>query len=71
MDQPIEVTPEVVQPKKKMSGWIIALIVIVVLCCCLVVVGLIALFVYMGKAGIDSFDLNDLQYLVPMFQMMA
>lgn len=70
MDQPVEVTPEVVAPKKKMSGWIIALIVIVVLCCCLVVVGIIALFAVMGKEGWNNLNMQDFQYMVPTLQMM-
>jgi hypothetical protein len=71
MEQPAEVVPEVVQPKKKMSGWIIAIIVIVVLCCCLVVVGLIAAFAYMGKEGINNLNMDDFQYFVPMLQWVA
>jgi hypothetical protein len=69
---PEVITPEVVQapvqPKKKMSGWLIALIVLVVLCCCLVVVGLIAAGFYMQK---NNWNLNQFQYLVPVVRYMV
>jgi hypothetical protein len=64
--------PEVVnapaQPKKKMSGWLIALIVVVVICCCLVVVGGLVAAVF---ANSGNFNMDEFQYLVPMFQFMA
>lgn len=71
MDQPIDVTPEVVKPKKKMSGWIIALIVIVVLCCCLVVVMGIIGAVFMSNGDWSNLNMDDFQYLVPVLQFMA
>lgn len=71
MEQPAEVIPEVVQPKKKMSGWIIAIIVIVVLCCCLVVVGGIVTAAIFGQEGMNNFNMDDFQYFVPMLQWLA
>lgn len=77
MDQPdmnMPPAPEVVsapaEPKKKMSGWLIALIVVVVICCCLVVVGAIAA-AFFANADWSGMDMDDFQYLVPMLQYMA
>jgi len=62
-----EIPPLPVQPKKKMSGWLIALIVIVVVCCCVVLVvgGIVALSWQTIQDTFGTFDMNDFQYLVP------
>lgn len=77
MDQPdmnMPPAPEVVnapaQPKKKMSGWLIALIVVVVICCCLVVVGGVVAAV-IANGDWSNMNMDDFQYFIPALQFMA